>query len=79
VVQQYSAETAFASSITTVTGGAGGFRPPFCRELANRDARVAPLNRDERVQAAAQAIDGGTCVVGVAGEMAMQACNNRTQ
>jgi hypothetical protein len=44
-----------------------------------RRARVAPLIRDERIQAVAQAIDGGTCVVGVAGEMAMQACKNQSQ
>ena len=42
------------SGVAVVTGGASGIGAACCRELAARGARLALLDRDERVHAIAR-------------------------
>lgn len=62
------------SGVAVVTGGASGIGAACCRELAARGARVALLDRDERVHAVAREINGRAWVVDVADEVALERC-----
>jgi NAD(P)-dependent dehydrogenase (short-subunit alcohol dehydrogenase family) len=62
------------SGVAVVTGAASGIGAACCRELAARGARVALLDRDERVHAVAREVNGGAWVLDVADEAALQRC-----
>lgn len=49
---------AVLSGVAVVTGGASGIGAACCRELAARGARIASLDRDERVHAVAREVNG---------------------
>jgi NAD(P)-dependent dehydrogenase (short-subunit alcohol dehydrogenase family) len=63
-----------ASSVAVVTGGASGIGAACCRELARRGARIALLDRDERVHSVANEVGGRVWVVDVADEAALARC-----
>lgn len=54
------------SGVAVVTGGASGIGAACCRELAARGARIALLDRDERVHGVAREVNGRAWVVDVA-------------
>lgn len=60
--------------VAVVTGAASGIGAACCRELAARGARVALLDRDDRVHAVAREVNGRAWIVDVADEAAMQRC-----
>lgn len=60
--------------VAVVTGGASGIGAACCRELAARGARVALLDRDERVHAIAREVNGRGWVVDVADQAALERC-----
>jgi NAD(P)-dependent dehydrogenase (short-subunit alcohol dehydrogenase family) len=62
------------SGVAVVTGGASGIGAACCRELAARGARLALLDRDERVHAIACELNGRAWVVDVADEVALERC-----
>jgi NAD(P)-dependent dehydrogenase (short-subunit alcohol dehydrogenase family) len=62
------------SGIAVVTGGASGIGAACCRELAARGARIALLDRDERVHAIAREVNGRAWIVDVADETALARC-----
>ena len=62
------------SGVAVVTGGASGIGAACCRELAARGARIALLDRDERVHAVAREVNGRAWVVDVADEVALARC-----
>src|SRR5258706_4209668 len=62
------------SGVAVVTGGAGGIGAACCRELAARGARVALLDRDERVHVVAREVNGRAWLVDVADEVALERC-----
>jgi NAD(P)-dependent dehydrogenase (short-subunit alcohol dehydrogenase family) len=62
------------SGVAVVTGGASGIGAACCRELAARGARLALLDRDERVHAVAREVNGRAWVVDVADEAALERC-----
>jgi NAD(P)-dependent dehydrogenase (short-subunit alcohol dehydrogenase family) len=62
------------SGVAVVTGGASGIGAACCRELAARGARLALLDRDERVHAIARELNGRAWVVDVADEVALERC-----
>ena len=62
------------SGIAVVTGGASGIGAACCRELAARGARVALLDRDERVHAVAREVGGRAWIADVADEAALERC-----
>lgn len=62
------------SGVAVVTGGASGIGAACCRELAARGARIALLDRDERVHAVAREVNGRAWVVDVADEAALERC-----
>src|SRR5882724_9385027 len=64
------------SGIAVVTGGASGIGAACCRELAARGARIALLDRDERVHTVAREVNGRAWVVDVADEAALERCAN---
>jgi len=64
------------SGVAVVTGAASGIGAACCRELAARGARIALLDRDERMDAVARAVDGRAWVVDVADEAAVERCAN---
>jgi NAD(P)-dependent dehydrogenase (short-subunit alcohol dehydrogenase family) len=62
------------SGIAVVTGAASGIGAACCRELAGRGARIAMLDRDERVYEVSREINGHAWIVDVADEDALKAC-----
>jgi len=62
------------SGVAVVTGGASGIGAACCRELAARGARIALLDRDERVHAVAREVNGRAWIVDVADEAALAQC-----
>src|ERR1700704_3706914 len=62
------------SGVAVVTGGASGIGAACCRELAARGARIALLDRDERVHALAREVNGRAWIVDVADEVALERC-----
>lgn len=62
------------SGVAVVTGGASGIGAACCRELAARGARIALVDRDERVHAVAREVNGRGWVVDVADEAALEHC-----
>lgn len=62
------------SGVAVVTGGASGIGAACCRELAARGARIALLDRDERVHAVAREVNGRAWVVDVADEVGLARC-----
>lgn len=60
--------------VTVVTGGASGIGAACCHELAARGARVALVDRDERVHAVAGEVNGRAWIVDVADEAALKRC-----
>ena len=62
------------SGVAVITGGASGIGAACCRELAARGARIALLDRDERVRAVASEMSGRGWVVDVADEVALERC-----
>ena len=64
------------SGVAVVTGAASGIGAACCRELAVRGARIALLDRDERVDAVAREVIGRAWVVDVADEAAVERCAN---
>jgi len=62
------------SGVAVVTGGASGIGAACCRELAARGARIALLDRDDRVHALAREVNGRAWVVDVADEEALRRC-----
>lgn len=62
------------SGVAVVTGGASGIGAACCRELAARGARIALLDRDERVHAVAREVNGRAWIVDVADDAAMERC-----
>ena len=62
------------SGVAVVTGAASGIGAACCRELAARGARIALLDRDERVHAVAREVNGHAWVVDVADEEALKRC-----
>ena len=62
------------SGVAVVTGGASGIGAACCRELAARGARVAPVDRDERVHSVARETGGKSWIADVADEAAMKQC-----
>jgi len=62
------------SGVAVVTGGASGIGAACCRELAARGARVALLDRDDRVHALAREINGRAWVLDIGDEAALQRC-----
>ncbi len=67
-------DLAILSGVAVVTGGASGIGAACCRELAARGARIALLDRDERVHAVAREVNGRAWVVDVADDVALQRC-----
>ncbi len=57
-----------------MTGGASGIGAACCLELAARGARIALLDRDERVHAVAREVNGRAWVIDVADEAALERC-----
>jgi NAD(P)-dependent dehydrogenase (short-subunit alcohol dehydrogenase family) len=62
------------SGVAVVTGAASGIGTACCRELAARGARIALLDRNERVHAVARELNGRAWVVDVADDVAMERC-----
>lgn len=62
------------SGVAVVTGGASGIGAACCRELAARGAKVALLDRDERVHVVAREVNGRAWIVDVGDEAAMTRC-----
>ena len=62
------------TGVAVVTGAASGIGAACCRELAARGARIALLDRDERVHAVAREVGGRAWVADVADEAALQRC-----
>jgi NAD(P)-dependent dehydrogenase (short-subunit alcohol dehydrogenase family) len=60
--------------VAVVTGGASGIGAACCRELAARGARIALIDRDERVHALAREVGGKGWVTDVADETALGRC-----
>jgi len=60
--------------IAVVTGAASGIGAACCRELAKRGARVALLDRDERVYDVSREVNGYAWIVDVADEGALKRC-----
>jgi NAD(P)-dependent dehydrogenase (short-subunit alcohol dehydrogenase family) len=62
------------SGVAVVTGGASGIGAACCRELAARGARIALLDRDERVHGIAREVNGRGWIVDVAEQTALERC-----
>ncbi|HXF15688.1 MAG TPA: SDR family oxidoreductase [Burkholderiales bacterium] len=62
------------SGVAVVTGGASGIGAACCRELAARGARVALVDRDQRVQSVARETGGRGWIADVADEAAIKHC-----
>lgn len=62
------------SGVAVVTGGASGIGAACCRELGARGARIALLDRDERVHEVAREVNGRGWVVDVADQGALERC-----
>ncbi|MEX0958304.1 MAG: SDR family oxidoreductase [Burkholderiales bacterium] len=62
------------SGVAVVTGGASGIGAACCRELAARGAKVALLDRDERVHEIAREVGGRAWIVDVGDEAAVTRC-----
>jgi len=62
------------SGVAVVTGAASGIGAACCRELAARGARIAMLDRDERVYEFSREVNGYAWVVDVADEEALKDC-----
>ena len=62
------------AGVAVVTGAASGIGAACCRELAARGARIALLDRDERVHAVAREVGGRGWVADVADEAALLRC-----
>ena len=62
------------TGVAVITGAASGIGAACCRELAARGARIALLDRDERVHAVAREVGGRAWVADVADEAALQRC-----
>jgi NAD(P)-dependent dehydrogenase (short-subunit alcohol dehydrogenase family) len=62
------------SGVAVVTGAASGIGAACCRELAGRGARIAMLDRDERVYEVSREINGYAWIVDVADEDALKSC-----
>jgi NAD(P)-dependent dehydrogenase (short-subunit alcohol dehydrogenase family) len=66
--------SSFLCGVAVVTGGASGIGAACCRELAARGARIALLDRDERVHDVAGEVNGRAWVVDVADQAALERC-----
>lgn len=66
--------SATLSGVAVVTGGASGIGAACCRELAARGARVALVDRDQRVHAVARETSGRGWIADVADETAIKQC-----
>lgn len=62
------------SGVAVVTGAASGIGAACCKELAARGARIALLDRDERVHPLAHELGARAWIADVADETAMQRC-----
>jgi NAD(P)-dependent dehydrogenase (short-subunit alcohol dehydrogenase family) len=62
------------SGVAVVTGGASGIGAACCRELAARGARIALLDRDQRVHEVAREVKGSAWIVDVADQPALERC-----
>jgi NAD(P)-dependent dehydrogenase (short-subunit alcohol dehydrogenase family) len=62
------------SGVAVVAGGASGIGAACARELAARGARVALLDRDERVHAVAREVNGRGWLADVADQPALEQC-----
>jgi NAD(P)-dependent dehydrogenase (short-subunit alcohol dehydrogenase family) len=71
--------SAALAGVAAVTGGASGIGAACCRELAARGARVALLDRDERVHAVAREVNGRGWIVDVADEAALSRCADQIE
>ena len=58
------------TGVAVITGAASGIGAACCRELAACGARIALLDRGERVHTVAREVDGRAWVVDVADEAA---------
>ena len=65
---------ALLTGVAVVTGAASGIGAACCRELAARGARVAMLDRSERVYEVSREINGYAWIVDVADERALKDC-----
>ena len=65
---------ALLTGVAVVTGAASGIGAACCRELAARGARIAMLDRDERVYEVSREINGFAWIVDVADEHALKKC-----
>src|SRR3954463_13601687 len=66
--------SATLSGVAVVTGGASGIGAECCRELAARGARVALVDRDQRVHSVARETGGVGWIADVADEAAIRQC-----
>ena len=66
--------SATLSGVAVVTGAASGIGAACCRELAARGARVALVDRDQRVHSVARETGGRGWIADVADEAAMKQC-----
>jgi NAD(P)-dependent dehydrogenase (short-subunit alcohol dehydrogenase family) len=66
--------SATLAGVAVVTGAASGIGAACCRELAARGARIALLDRDERVHTIAREVGGRAWVVDIADEAALERC-----
>lgn len=62
------------SGIAVITGAASGIGAACCREFAARGARIALLDRDERVHAVAHELGARAWTLDIADEAALQRC-----
>lgn len=60
--------------VAVVTGGASGIGLACCHELAQRGARIALIDRDERAHKVARDLNGRAWLVDVADERAVALC-----
>jgi len=66
--------TSALSGVAVVTGGASGIGAACCRELAARGAKLALVDRDERVHVVASEVGGHAWIADVADETALARC-----
>ncbi len=60
------------TGVAVVTGGASGIGAACCHELAARGARLALIDRDQRVHEVARAVGGRAWIADVADEQAIE-------
>ena len=62
------------SGVAVVTGGASGIGLACCRELAQRGATIALVDRDQRAHDAAKELGGRAWIVDIADDDAVERC-----